>query len=88
VSDPLPPPPQPFEVSLDRLEKIVRELEAGSVPLERALELFEEGMKLAEVCRAQLDAAESRVEMLVRKPDGRMQAQPFSLESGEGKRQG
>lgn len=68
-----------FEAGLGRLEQIVRELENGSLPLERALELFEEGMKLAELCRRQLEAAESRVEMLVRKPDGTVTAEPFSL---------
>ena len=74
-----PPPPESFEGSLDRLEKIVKELENGNLPLERALELFEEGMKLSENCRRQLDSAESRIEMLVRKADGRVVAEPFRL---------
>ncbi len=73
------PPPESFEGSLDRLEKIVKELENGNLPLERALELFEEGMKLSENCRRQLDSAESRIEMLVRKADGRVVAEPFRL---------
>ncbi len=68
-----------FDVSLERLEQIVRELENGSVPLERALELFEEGMKLAEQCRKQLEAAENKIEMLVRKADGTVTTEPFSL---------
>ena len=49
---------QPFEISVDRLEAIVRELESGAPPLETSLELFAEGMKLAEQCREQLEAAE------------------------------
>ena len=73
------PPSESFEGSLDRLEKIVKELENGNLPLERALELFEEGMKLSENCRRQLDSAESRIEMLVRKADGRVVPEPFRL---------
>ncbi len=73
------PPPESFEGCLERLEKIVKELENGNLPLERALELFEEGMKLSESCRRQLDSAESRIEMLVRKADGRVVAEPFRL---------
>ncbi len=71
---------QPFEVSLDRLEKIVKELESGSTPLEKSIELFGEGMQLAETCREQLEAAEAKVEILVRRAGGKMAAEPFSLE--------
>ncbi len=72
------PPSDSFEGCLDRLEKIVKELEGGNLPLERALELFEEGMKLSENCRRQLDSAESRIEMLVRK-GSQIVAEPFHL---------
>ncbi len=73
------PAPESFEGCLDRLEKIVKGLENGNLPLEKALELFEEGMKLSENCRRQLDSAESRIEILVRKADGRLAAEPFKL---------
>jgi len=73
------PQSESFESCLDRLEKIVKELETGNLPLERALELFEEGMKLSESCRRQLESAESRIEVLVRKADGRIAAEPFKL---------
>ena len=66
-----------FEAGLERLERIVKELEQGDLPLERALELFEEGMKLSGNCRSQLEAAESRVELLVKKSDGKIVAEPF-----------
>jgi len=79
-------PPESFESGLDRLEKIVKELENGNLPLERALELFEEGMKLSENCRRQLDSAEGRIEMLVRKADGRAATEPFRL-GDEGEKQ-
>ncbi len=75
-------PPQPaesFEASLDELQKVVKELEAGDLPLERSLELFEKGMALSETCRKQLENAETRVEMLIRK-DGKIQPEPFRPE--------
>lgn len=68
--------PASFEASLDELEKVVRELEGGELPLERSLELFERGMALSEVCRKQLEEAESRVEILLKKA-GKIQAEAF-----------
>jgi exodeoxyribonuclease VII small subunit len=65
-----------FEASLSELEKVVKELEAGDLPLERSLELFEKGMALSEICRKQLENAETRVEMLIRK-EGKIQPEPF-----------
>lgn len=59
-----------FEEALSELEKRVRRLEAGDVPLEEALRLFEEGVKLAETCHEQLEAAEKRVAQLVRTRTG------------------
>ncbi|TAN21345.1 MAG: exodeoxyribonuclease VII small subunit [Acidobacteria bacterium] len=67
-----------FEHSLGRLEAIVKELESAELPLERSVQLFEEGMKLVEECRQQLDAAEGKVEMLVKRA-GEATAAPFSL---------
>jgi len=69
-------PALPFEAGLQELENIVREMESGELPLERALELFEKGMKLSEACRKQLEEAETRVELLVRKGD-KVQPEPF-----------
>jgi exodeoxyribonuclease VII small subunit len=68
-----------FETSLDELEKVVKELETGDLPLDRSLELFSRGMQLSESCRKQLEEAETRVEMLVRK-EGLYQAEPFHSE--------
>jgi exodeoxyribonuclease VII small subunit len=65
-----------FEECLQRLEQIVNELERGDVPLEKALGLFEEGMQLSASCRKELDEAEGKVEILVKK-NGRMQTEPF-----------
>jgi len=76
MSDEPQTPSASFEFCLDELEKIVKELEAGDLPLERSLELFERGMALSETCRKQLDNAETRVETLIRK-EGKIQPEPF-----------
>jgi len=65
-----------FESCLDELEKVVKELESGDLPLERALELFEKGVALSEACRKQLEEAETRLEILMKK-DSKIQAEPF-----------
>jgi exodeoxyribonuclease VII small subunit len=65
-----------FEVSLAELEKVVQELEGGELPLERALELFERGVQLSDACRKQLEAAETRVEMLIKR-NGKLQPETF-----------
>ena len=68
-----------FESSMDELEKVVKELEGGDLSLDRSLELFERGMNLSDICRKQLEEAETRVEMLIRK-DGKTTAEPFRPE--------
>jgi exodeoxyribonuclease VII small subunit len=75
-------PAESFESSLDELEKVVKELEAGDLSLERSLELFERGMSLSDACRKQLEEAETRVEMLIRK-EGKIAAEPFRPEKPE-----
>jgi exodeoxyribonuclease VII small subunit len=68
--------PFTFEAGLEQLEAIVKEMESGELPLERALELFERGTKLSEACRKQLEDAETRIELLTRRA-GEMQPGPF-----------
>jgi exodeoxyribonuclease VII small subunit len=72
-------PVETFESCLDELEKVVRELEGGDLALERSLELFERGMALSDTCRKQLEEAETRVDMLIRR-EGKMTAEPFRPE--------
>jgi exodeoxyribonuclease VII small subunit len=60
-----------FEASLAALEKIVRELERGDLPLEESLKLFEQGVKLSRECQERLNQAERRVEVLLRDGEGR-----------------
>ena len=69
-------PSQTFEAGLEELEKIVTEMESGDLPLERALSLFEKGIEISEICRKQLEEAETRVEMLTRRGD-KVTPQPF-----------
>ncbi len=71
-----------FESCLDELEKVVKELEGGDLSLDRSLELFERGMNLSDTCRKQLEEAETRVEMLIRK-EGRITAEPFRPDKSE-----
>ena len=65
-----------FEDCLQRLEKIVQDLEKGDVPLEKSLTLFEEGMQLSSACRKELEQAEGKVEILL-KQNGKLRAEPF-----------
>ena len=66
-----------FEAQLASLERIVRELERGDLPLERSLELFEQGVKLSRECQERLNEAERRIEVLLRDGEGRTVAVPF-----------
>ena len=60
---------QRFEDRLEQLEQIVARLEDDSVGLEEALELFEDGMRLARACRERLEAVEQRVARLLEEAD-------------------
>ena len=62
--------PPGFEAQLASLERIVRELERGDLPLERSLELFEQGVRLSRECQERLNEAERRIEVLLRSGDG------------------
>jgi exodeoxyribonuclease VII small subunit len=66
-----------FEAQLASLERIVRELERGELPLEQSLELFEEGVRLSRECQERLNEAERRIEVLLRGGDGSTIAVPF-----------
>ena len=73
-----------FESALKSLEEIVSQLEGGDLALDRALELFEEGVKISRFCNAKLEEAERKVEMLTRGGDGRLTETPFTAaDAGE-----
>jgi exodeoxyribonuclease VII small subunit len=73
-----------FETALKSLEEIVTHLEAGDLALDRALELFEEGIKISRFCNAKLEEAERKVEMLIKSADGTLQEVPFPDDQGGG----
>ncbi len=56
-----------FEQALERLSEVLKELETDDVPLEKAIELYEEGMKLSRQCSKKLEEAELRIEQVTRK---------------------
>lgn len=69
-----------FEDSLKKLETIVAQLEEGDLALEESVKLFEEGIGLSTACKQQLDAAEGKVQMLVKQRDGSQKIEPFLTE--------
>lgn len=72
-----------FESALKSLEDIVVQLEGGDLTLDRALELFEEGVKISRFCSSKLDEAERKVEVLTKTTDGTLTEEPFSGEGEE-----
>jgi len=65
-----------FEEALENLERIVAQLEAGDVPLEEAINIFQEGMKLSQLCTQKLDQVERKIEMLIEE-QGQLTRKPF-----------
>jgi len=61
---------QTFETALKELERIVRRLEEGDLPLEDSLKLFEDGVKLSRECQERLNQAERRIEVLLKDENG------------------
>jgi exodeoxyribonuclease VII small subunit len=78
-----PAKPESFEKNLERLDAIVRQLEDADLPLEKALQIYEEGMKLSEVCQKQLQEAEGRIQVLMKRAGGKISAEPFEHEENE-----
>jgi exodeoxyribonuclease VII small subunit len=75
---PEPPAKKPeFERSLARLEEIVRKLENTNLSLDEAMKFFEEGVTLSRDCQKQLEQAEGRVEILMKKAGGELAPEPF-----------
>lgn len=65
-----------FEQAMDKLERIVEQLETGDVPLEQAIALFQEGMSLSHFCSQKLEQVEQKIEMLIEE-DGSFSKKPF-----------
>jgi exodeoxyribonuclease VII small subunit len=69
-----------FESALKSLEDIVQQLEKGDLSLDRALELFEEGVKVSRFCHGKLEEAERKVETLIKAADGSLTEAPFAAD--------
>jgi exodeoxyribonuclease VII small subunit len=72
-------PPTDFEAALSELERIVKQLEDGDLPLETSLELYERGVQLSRFCHGRLEDAERRIEVLTAR--GEIKPAPASLVS-------
>lgn len=75
-----------FEEQLTALEGVVERLERGELSLEESVRLFEEGVKLSDACKKELEAAEGKIQMLVDRGRGGMKA--VDLELNESAEQG
>ena len=74
--------PKNFEKSLERLEKIVEEMESGELGLEKLMAHFEEGQTLVKSCSGKLNEVEKKIEKLVEKI-GKLATEPFDAEEDE-----
>ena len=68
-----------FEESMEKLEKIVTELENGNLNLDESVKRFEEGMKIAKQCNTILENAEKKITILLEK-DGELKEESFDAE--------
>ena len=75
--------PPSFEQMMSRLEEITSELESGDLPLEKAIERYEEGVTCYRECHRILAGAEKKVEILTKSADGTLEAEPFEEEPAE-----
>jgi exodeoxyribonuclease VII small subunit len=69
--------PVNLEKSLADLEALVEELESGDLPLDKAMQKFEQGIKLTRGCQAALKEAEQKVEILLKSAGGEESLQEF-----------
>ena len=71
-----------FEQAIQRLEKIVVDMEGAELPLEDILKKYEEGTRLVRFCSQKLEEAEKKIELLTKKADGSVALEPFEAEDG------
>jgi exodeoxyribonuclease VII small subunit len=69
-----------FEENLKALEAVVEQLERGDLPLEDSVKLFEQGMALSAACKQDLEAAEGKLQVLMKQQNGKMEAKDLNLE--------
>jgi exodeoxyribonuclease VII small subunit len=74
-----------FESAIAELERVVKLLEEGDLPLEKSLELFERGVQLSRFCHSSLEAAERRIEVLNDRGEVRPAPAALGLDGGADK---
>ncbi len=78
------PNEQTFETAIGRLERLVEEMEASDLPLERLIVNYEEGIQLVKTCQQKLAEAEKKIEIIRRKANADPELQPFDPEAQPG----
>lgn len=73
-----------FEKAMEQLENIVRELESGELPLEKALKQFEEGIKLSKLCSEKLEESEQKINLLMEQADGSVKTSAYKDNRSDG----
>ena len=69
-----------FEKAIQRLEKIVDDLEKGEMDIDKSLEVFEEGIKMSRVCSKKLNEAEAKIQKLTKNQKGELVTELFPVE--------
>jgi exodeoxyribonuclease VII small subunit len=72
-----------IEQAMERLEALVREMEAGQLPLEKLIASYEEGVKLASVCQEKLDAAAKKIQIIAKNASGQTRLDEFPIAADE-----
>lgn len=72
-----------FEDAMKQLGQIVDELERNEMPLEQAVELFQQGIELSKYCSNKLDAVERKISVIMQNADGGITEQDFNIEGVE-----
>lgn len=75
--------PPSIEQAMERLEKLVGEMESGQLPLDKLIAGYEEGVKLVRLCQEKLDAAEQRIQIITRNAAGPAGLDDFSTGADE-----
>ena len=75
-------PAKTFEDAVEQLEQIVKDLETGNLPLEKAIKKFEEGVRLSKFCSKKLDETEKRIMVLLENENGDLGEESFEKEEG------
>ncbi|HVM30502.1 MAG TPA: exodeoxyribonuclease VII small subunit [Candidatus Limnocylindrales bacterium] len=75
-----------FDAAMAELQAVVGRLEAGNLPLEESIDLYEQGVLLHERCSRLLSEAELRLQRLVEGPGGRLRTLDLSVDDGESDR--